>query len=492
LQPIHFYLKSPSTLSTDPVDSDLLSNQTLVKHLVGTLIRYKSAGIFEPYIASSWRVENQCRIIFEISKGLVCENNEPINAQTYKHSLNRLLKIYAKSSDLPIFEKLEGWAQFKKGESKELRGLQVNANQELEFQFTSPVNEGFFEYLSMPYFGFYCNENFNKDSFWKDSRRIISSGPYRLTELNEMNSRAHLSLRKNWSLNSEQAPNEVIYHWNYDIKQVEPKFSVIQMTHESENGPQTMTPILGAPDIFFSIVLDINQNSPFKNFDLRKSFQKIFTEEKKALAKTLTATNSKMTETLFIDQKVPAKDQLGKLSRENQSAKNQKLQTEIDRPLRVLVRDTESASYLALISLTEKILQKMALEYEILKIGQHPNANTIDIRDREKYDIRLASVYSGATFDPWVVELMFCSNLGISFPDPSGRICKEIKSFLKGETASTKKDVSDHLAQILFDDAAVLPAYHTSNVFYFSPELDLKSISPDMIAISFEDLRIRK
>ena len=80
---------------------------------------------------------------------------------------------------------------------------------------------------------------------------------------------------------------------------------------------------------------------------------------------------------------------------------------------------------------------------------------------------------------------MFCSKLGISFPDPSGKICELVENYNYGD------DIAEYIRkfnQILFDDAVVIPIKHFGMKWFISERIDLASFPPTNVSPLFEKI----
>ena len=55
--------------------------------------------------------------------------------------------------------------------------------------------------------------------------------------------------------------------------------------------------------------------------------------------------------------------------------------------------------------------------------------------------------------------MMFCSELGVRYPDPSNRICNLVKDY-EDWSGPLPTDYIKNLNQIIYDDACVVPLEH--------------------------------
>lgn len=448
-----------------------------MKHLVGTLVRYKNGGEFQPYLSSKWNVEDGGRIWkFQIHDGLICENGESISATSYKKSFEKIIPTYRAKSSLPYLDQLIGVGK-SLSPGDPISGI-TSENNTLIFSFSSPVLSGFLDYLSMPYYGYFCDENF-KDGIWKSAKSIVSSGPFKLSIYGSESKTSVLNIRTDWHLTQglPEAPQAVAIHWGSEDRAVELEHSIAQSIDGHFPGTESFQKVLGAPDILFSVILDINQVSPFRDLALRKKFLSVFRNIQTSMP-AFVGKNSTTTNTVFIDQKLIAEN-VG-------NSEEVKFEGE---EIEVLSIKSESEEVRYIEDIVSKALTQMKIHFKFRRIGEDPEIKNIDKASRTKFSVRIASVFSGATYDSWVTDMMFCSDMGISFPDPSKRVCEVVKSALSGKNKLNRKDIGNRVAEIVNEDAAVIPVLHIRNAFYFSPDLNVDQVAPDTIVLSFEDLR---
>jgi hypothetical protein len=106
--------------------------------------------------------------------------------------------------------------------------------------------------------------------------------------------------------------------------------------------------------------------------------------------------------------------------------------------------------------------------------------------DLKDMDIRVVRVDIGGSYEPWVVRMMFCSRLGVSFPDPSGNICK-----LTENMNDRSNDTAEKFEKVVYDDAAVNPLFHSAFSWIVSDDLGMDRFSPTANLIRFEAVQIK-
>ena len=110
--------------------------------------------------------------------------------------------------------------------------------------------------------------------------------------------------------------------------------------------------------------------------------------------------------------------------------------------------------------------------------------------DRANYDIVIMGSEIGGGFESWVIDMLFCSDVGPRWPDPSGRICELTKSVAAGNI--TNIEAAQKFQDYLIEDAALIPAFHRGGYYLLSDDLDIKSLGPMVTRIRFEEIGPRQ
>ena len=119
------------------------------------------------------------------------------------------------------------------------------------------------------------------------------------------------------------------------------------------------------------------------------------------------------------------------------------------------------------------------------------------VRSNKYYDIRMAEVHSGSTYINDAIKMMFCSKMGVSFPDPSGRICKLVAEHEKNKDSYSRKkhgitqDYRDRFNQYLLEDAAVIPVFHSRLTTLFSKDLNVITTPVDLDLFPMELVQLK-
>lgn len=108
-----------------------------------------------------------------------------------------------------------------------------------------------------------------------------------------------------------------------------------------------------------------------------------------------------------------------------------------------------------------------------------------------EYDIRFAAVDIGGSAENWVINMMFCSQLAISFPDPTGDICKLVAEH-EGKTGQyDEKSYLNTFESIVKRDATVIPLFHSGPLWLFGSNIDADVMVPTMVVPRFDRITIQ-
>lgn len=453
-----------SEFSLKKEDSDFSNNQIVLNAVIGTLVKYGPSGRIEPYLAESWTVTSDNKTwIFKLRKGLFTESNQEINANLFIETLTNNLKSYSNRGSVIIFDHLMGWNDFLSGKSDCPIGLSVIDNS-IKFEFESSP-DSFLEILRMPYFG-----------LWLESGKIISTGPYSIKKF--LSNEIVLSLRDEWFTTSKDSTKEVIISFT-DLKSFNLKTSKSSITRlpfyvETDSHIESGYWIKSPPTILENFTLSPSKSNFFNNKHNRNIFNaRIMSHYPHKIKADFFYPSARSTINKSINSDVY----------ENVS--------EASTLTFALERSTYSAQELN--NLNEIITFALA--------GTNINFKIIerDLKDKEWFkktdsndffDARISYVDIGASPLYTSIKMMFCTKLGINYPDPSGRICE-----LVSEGIASSKGIDESFIkqfnQIIYDDAVVIPIQHHSYKWFVTNDIDPKSLPPTTLYPQFELIRTR-
>lgn len=462
---------SVNQLSLNPLDSDSSVNAIVVEQLVGTLVRMHPSGRYEGYLAESWSTSSDfLKWNFKIKSGLFCEDGSPITGETFVKSFNSVIKLFKKHSELPLIDRLEGFDQLDAlGYVPGIEGK----DQTLSLKFSKPVTAGLLEYLALPFLGFFCENNFNQDGSWKNNSFILSSASYQLDNWSG-NGPVILKLRNNWPTIAKNPPEKLQIELR-EMKEISPpkeRGFIYSFLLEEKSIPTNYQVVKMLPTVFNGIII-----SPFHNDWLANAVnrQKIRDAIKLAQQQVeLKIASANVVDTFYphmsqkLDQKIEIPQVVGQIKKPLIIAAGKKLSPQREYQLAVIIR-----------ALTE-----LQLPYEI-KIMEAGNTNMMnDSRNHQNYDFRLVGVNIGGGIENQLVKFMFCSKLGVSFSDSSGRMCKLVNEYESkyGDVVPEDAliDYINRFDQYVFEDATVVPLIKTGHAWLLTPDLPLDNISPTM------------
>jgi hypothetical protein len=373
-----------------------------------------------------------------------------------------LLKKYSQSTTPPVFADLIGWDSFSSGKSSDIEGVIVKENA-LEFHFNKSVS-GVLEFLSMPYYGYYNKDNFTPDGDWKDSKKIISSGSYSIKFIDDK--MIILSLRKK---NEVSFSNEfdTIQIRSGDIKPEDKPFIetganlVVADFRENISLPNFVS-LTTVPTMLAAVEINTKSRSFIEN---KLSKLEIYKKLTHLRQNNFKSENFKIANGFYLDKSKSDLAEPLQLASKN----DQKHKLTIHR-----IPGSKNSNYKLLL---ETLYAHLSEHYDV-NFYEDNKSKTIIERNlsSNNYDIRIKMVDIGHSAENWVIKMMFCSNLGVSFADPSGRICKLTEKYEKGEFLN-QSDYEIEFERIVEDDKVIVPFFRTGYKFLVSNDLDLKSIS---------------
>ncbi len=436
-----------SSISLNPIYSDNFVNQSYMSALVGTLVKRGAGGRYLPYLAQEWSTDNFIVWKFKLRSDLTTEAGDRISTLKYKKSLETVIKLYYNNRpNLPIIEDLKGFKEFINDEVKHLSGISAN-NDYLIFEFNKPINSGVLEFLSMPYYGFFSEQNFTDYGKWLNDFKIISSGSHIVEGIDIENKSITLKKRNGWFSLAEGSSDFIkITQLSYleSLKLPSPKIIGTNNYIDQKTLDQYNYDIsVGVPEIL--IALKLNCNSGF--FSISKN-RKLFLKKLRIAQNKIKLEGEGL---LFSEYFYPF------------------FETKIETPELNLesfdTKDFQSVTFEVPTSASPKrpIYIKKVIEESFADSG-------VDIKfispipksqiQTPQSDIIAIVVSIGGGFQHWLTKMMFCSDLGVGFSDPENRICNLVEKYdgLNWNINEFGKDFNN----ILHDQAATIPIYHTS------------------------------
>jgi hypothetical protein len=265
-----------------------------------------------------------------------------------------------------------------------------------------------------------------------------------------------------------------------EASQLSPKNTLlVNRLDGSEPLPSGYLQVEGVPTILTSIVLSpFRKDSPFSSQEFRKHFAQELREVQNGIG--LNPGLSKVTDQ-FYPTWVGKNPVVSSKSRES-------IARPAKRAIRVMLHSSmprkENEYARQLLSTT---FDRLGLKYEFV-----PESESVHVWEFDTtYDVRVPRVNIGGNLLSEAIRIMFCSKMGVSFPDPSKRICEITDQFESDQSTLTFQEYGDSFNQILIDDASVLPLFHTGWTWFLSPEIKPTGVSPSMAIPRFDLIELR-
>ncbi len=445
--------------------ADFSHNQLVLNAVVGTLVKYGQSGRIEPYLAEFWTVSDDKKIWkFNIRKGANCADGVAITAQLIRDNLERNLFEYSKSGSVIMFDHLLGWSDFQSKKEEHLSGLLASGDT-LELHFDENPDD-LLELLRMPYFGLWIEKD----------NALLSTGPYTIESNTGKN--VVLALREGWFTVTQKSFKKVnVGFTSFSLENLKLESgSILKLpfyVQENKNVDSGYW-ISSPPTRLEAFVLSPTKNSFFKDSENRRVF----------LSRILSLYPNKVKSKFFY----PSAQTLG-LNLELLAYKKTKPQSE------KLTFALERTTY------SPEELQKIK---EIIAFGLEDSGQQFELLEKDPsdkdwfkktdsnnfFDSRVASVDIGAYPLYMAIKMMFCTKLGINFPDHTSAVCNLVTKGIRSGNVIDQNFI-DQFNRILFDDAVVIPIFHHSDKWLVSDDLNPATLPATTLYPQFELVEMR-
>jgi hypothetical protein len=458
----------PISFSLSPKDSDTIHNHNLLDQIIGTLVKYGPSGRIEPYLAESWNESNDHKVwSFKMRSGLTCEDGSAISAESYVKTLTRQLKIYSQWSTLLTFDRLKGWEAFASGRTDKISGLYSEGNSvRMEF---SKYPEGLLELLQMVYFGHWCPSNFSGHGDWGAHDKVVSSGPYQLTDFGDGHT-ITLSAREGWFSLSEASPTRIVFSSGPMDSLKDRKEPTVAYTGTTipEEIPDGFHLVRSMPTWLLAIVLNAKRPNLFTKKLNRQKFHSNLVQILKS--NPIDSLSLQPTRAFYPDRLEGS--QINDMDEGFHFEKSA-----IQRPLVFNSLKTVAESDMNYIAdVIRKSLPK-EIRVEFKSVDRTRKDWLERYYDMEELDGRLQLVDTGGDFLSAAIRMMFCTKLGVRFPDSSGKICELVDEIDEGFSGPIEPYIK-RFNILLNDESEVIPIFSTGVFWLYSKELDSATISP--------------
>ena len=477
---LNYYVTTePTGFSLSPYDSDALGNLTVMEHVVGTLVKYGGGARYEPFLAERWSVSSDAREWdFFLRNSIADDKGTPITAPNYVRGLATVLFRLSKSDPaLPVFEHLVNWSKFLKTGAVEDLGVRATSDGQVRFAF-SKKPDGFLEYLAMPYYGFYDLADFAADGSWKNPQTITASGAFRVMAISQ--NEVTLEKRKGWFSLVEGGPDRVlIRNTDFETAKKDSGHSIIFRKLSDEEGyPKRFRLVSATPTILNGLVLSPYIQRLFHDPENRKLFYVRLRETQKSFA--FHSPNASFSEYFYPLSK-------SDLAQVKPSYTNFKVYD--SQPLKVSISSTLTPGEQEYSrELIRRVFAGSDIKIDFVIEDRKKPGWLDEMRTNRAFDIRMARVDIGGNIENWGIKMMFCSKLGIGFPDVNGKVCSLVGRY-EDILAIDEQYVREFNAAV-HDDMTVIPLWHSSLTWLFSEDLGLEHFSPTMTFPRFDLLTL--
>lgn len=444
----------------------------VMQPLIGNLVVYSNKGRYEPLIAKSWSVDKNGTWKFEMHKNFVCENGEEITPASFKKSIETSIKFLAAKSPVPVLSKLAGYKDFVAGAADTISGIEA-ASDAIILRFAEATRSGVVQILSFAPFGYICSANRNSGGSWKDNNQFISSGPYKIVS-HHPGVKSVLELRQDWKNAIKNSPKQVHFYFSLDSIENKKLPTILDSFTVTSFPGENLKKYNLVPEYINPILLSHNSKGKFfASKDNRLMLKQAIASEKAKLHSEIE--NHYKTDFFYPNQ--PPKNQVLTFTPGYKYKKP-------DYPLIIQGKKPEKGDrkYLNWLVL-EPALKALNIDYVF-----DASAKTWSEKMDDKYDIRFHGSSIGGGAEAWGLGVVFCSEIGLRFPDQSGKVCKSIEDYENGIT--NDQEFSDEFNQAVFDDVSVLPVTHYGVMMYLSPEVNRESVSPLISVVRFDQLEL--
>ncbi len=476
----YIHVSEQNFFSTHPHLADEMSVMVIMHNLVGTLTKFTGSGSFAPNLAKSWVVrEEGRRWDFKLHSGLKSQNGETITADRFVRSFRRSLKMHQSEGVTPVFDQLEGWQTFLDGED---HALSVRALGELtvSFKFKKRINN-LLELLAFPYYGYFVDEDFDSHGKWKSETSITSTGPYILESVDD--NLVTIRRRKDWSLEDGKMPEVIRFMTIASVEQAVEKYesrTIIDLSFRQDKYPEYkgyryMTSL---PQGLYYWAFNV-EDPPFNDPNARKA---VYDKLKQKMKQNPFDVSSTSLATSFYP------NFLGQIPPENKKSSETFKKEGIEITVPQLSQSRFSKYFR---SIRQEVFEELGFKVKVIKADKHDIKTQTEVKKNRATSIRSGVVDIGGKPDNDINKLMFCMTVGVSFPDPSGRLCKLINDYEEQNATMNYEFYWKEFETIIAEDRAVIPILHMGNSWFISNDLDVSEISPTMSYMPVNQVRLK-
>jgi hypothetical protein len=265
--------KKLESINLDLWEAEAYYNAIIVQSLIGNLVYHSNHGRYEPRLAEKWSRVSPTRWEFTLREGMTCENGERITTESFKRSIERSILAGLVNGEPPVLNKLVGYREFVK-ERNSLLGIQAIGNI-LAFDFTSPVRDGVVQTLSYAPYGYICADNMNPDGKWKDPYKFISSGPYKVAEI-QKGKLYVLEMRHEWEgISHPKSPRKIRITDIIPHSLAESSHFILDFYEAPKNTPKSVQVYKLVPEYLVAVFFGNLETGFFGRKENREKFKRL-------------------------------------------------------------------------------------------------------------------------------------------------------------------------------------------------------------------------
>lgn len=455
---VTFARSGGNSFSLDPKMADEWTNLFLLDQLISTFYKSTSDGRSLPYIAKSLTADSSETVwTLTMIDGFTDETGVVLTPTYWKEGIKYVLTRVDSPKEFILLSQLSGWNEYIQGKN-EIPIIADDESMTITLRFANKP-EGLKEFLAMPVMGFWNTAK---------SESFVSTGPYTIERYAINN--IDLSAKVHNKSNIRKVLVRAVAHSPGQPFEIKANEILYPNSDDQIKGDHDLVTTIPIKLIFAEINHDSEtiKASPQMGNALAGAIH-----EYKNLKPYLTAA-TRPTNSLYLD----IQDGYENINRVTAKP--------VD-TLRVAVYG-ESIDLIHPYTkdIVDNSIAPLAKHIEYIPVDSSPEKwQRIINRD---YDIRFGSVNAGTFPNKWVTEMMFCTEQGISFIDPKGKIRELLNDTSPFDEAKSGVEIN----RIISSESAIVPLYNRSYSIAVGKMINSSAISSNNPLPSLEFLRMNE
>ena len=109
-------------------------------------------------------------------------------------------------------------------------------------------------------------------------------------------------------------------------------------------------------------------------------------------------------------------------------------------------------------NILQQTLKTLKIKYKVM--DYYAKDYFKKIQEGNVYDIAYQGVDTGSDPINWVIDMMWCTKMGVSFHDPIDSMCQLTQEYKSNTSAVIDEKYKTRFNQIIENDATVIPLFH--------------------------------